>query len=519
MRHTFRSIGLVVGSLALAACSASGPATSGEDATSQGTVGAGGTGSGKGGAGQGGGTGTSTGTGTGTSTGTGVGGNGSGGASTGCEPLTGDCDNNPGNGCETSLGSDPKNCGACANVCPSGGGAEASCAGGTCGLACAKGVGDCDKNPANGCEANLSADSKNCGVCGMDCGNQPCVDGACACAAETQKAELAQLDLFIMLDHSASMQDTVQGGATKWASVTTALKGFVGDPQNATLGVGLQYFGLPPSKQPPVSCKSNADCGAYGPCIAKICLGAIGGGSADSCDGTDYAKAAIEIALLDAGQVSALTKSINAAQPDGSSTPTAPAIQGAIQHAQAWEKGHPGHATVVILATDGDPTGCDPQDPNGQAAAGLAGAPPIRTFVIGVGASLQSLNAIAAAGGTNSAFIVDTNQGNVIQQFQQALQQIQKAALGCEYAIPQPQQGQLDFTKINVKYTPGNGQPEQTLANVANKAACDPQKGGWYYDDPAKPTKILLCPTTCGTVQADPKAQVDVLLGCATMHQ
>ncbi len=519
MRTFQSSLATIVASLTLAACSAAEPAGSGEDGTGQGTPGAGGSGTGAGGGATGGG-GSATSTGTGTGTGTGAGGSGSGGGGT-CAAFTGDCNGNAGDGCETNLASDVKNCGACGTTCPAGGGAAAACTAGVCGLGCEKGTGDCDKGAANGCEADLLGDPKNCGACGVDCGAQPCVQGACACAAETQKAELVQLDLFIMLDHSASMQDAVEGGASKWEAVTTALQGFLADPANASLGVGLQYFGLPPSKAPPVSCTKNSDCGAYGPCIPVFnkCAGALGGGSADSCDGADYAKAAIEVANLDAAQVSALEKSINAAQPDGSSTPTAPAIQGAILHAQGWEKGHPGHAVVVILATDGDPTGCDPQDPAGAAATGLAGPPSIKTFVIGVGASLQSLNGIAAAGGTGQAFIVDTNQANVIQQFQAALKQIQKAAIGCEYAIPQPQQGQLDYGKINVQYTPGNGQPQQAVQNVANKAACDPQKGGWYYDDPAKPTKILLCPTTCGAVQADAKAQVDVLLGCATLHQ
>ena len=52
-------------------------------------------------------------------------------------------------------------------------------------------------------------------------------------------------------------------------------------------------------------------------------------------------------------------------------------------------------------------------------------------------------------------------------------------------------------------------------------ASCDPNKGGgWYYDseDPlaTKPSKILLCPTTCTTVTAKFGYQVNVTLGCAT---
>jgi hypothetical protein len=78
--------------------------------------------------------------------------------------------------------------------------------------------------------------------------------------------------------------------------------------------------------------------------------------------------------------------------------------------------------------------------------------------------------------------------------------------------------GNLDFTKVNVQYTPGGGMPV-LLGNVANLAACDPQSGGWYYDNPANPTKIMLCPATCSTVQVDPSGAIEILLGCDTIHE
>ena len=37
---------------------------------------------------------------------------------------------------------------------------------------------------------------------------------------------------------------------------------------------------------------------------------------------------------------------------------------------------------------------------------------------------------------------------------------------------------------------------------------------GWYYDDPADPTILSLCPTTCDTVRADTGARVWVEIGC-----
>ncbi len=48
---------------------------------------------------------------------------------------------------------------------------------------------------------------------------------------------------------------------------------------------------------------------------------------------------------------------------------------------------------------------------------------------------------------------------------------------------------------------------------------CDATTGGWYYDtDPSvtPPTKIILCPATCGAVKLS-SSPVEVLLGCKTI--
>jgi hypothetical protein len=172
---------------------------------------------------------------------------------------------------------------------------------------------------------------------------------------------------------------------------------------------------------------------------------------------------------------------------------------------------------VIVLATDGQPNDCGSNVGNVSAVAaqGASGSPKILTFVIGVGSSLSNLDQIAQSGGTGKAFIVDTT-GNVGQQFIDALNAIRGAALACEYLIPQPEGGVIDPKKVNVQYTPGSGGAPEIWPKYDNEATCPPNGDGWYYDNDASPSKVILCPGTCAKVKQDSKGQIDVLFGCQT---
>jgi hypothetical protein len=83
-------------------------------------------------------------------------------------------------GCEIDLNSDVRNCGRCGTRCPDGINARAACLAGSCGVACVVGAGDCDGNPANGCETRLNESNTHCGACGMACpAGQRCTFGRC----------------------------------------------------------------------------------------------------------------------------------------------------------------------------------------------------------------------------------------------------------------------------------------------------------------------------------------------------
>lgn len=435
------------------------------------------------------------------------------------------------------------------------------------------------------------------------------------CGGDQYQAMLLPLDLYLMLDSSGSMLDTI-GTQTKWDAIQSALTTFLDDPASAGIGIGLQFF---PQHDPnvPNTCTTQAECGANNLCLDKFCQNAgpmiyicdtdadctqgrqdfgpctpltycwstggatlchddseCPGGRGDcvpfsqcsgnanllcrqqnaacnsstgqsygtcepqpaqcehtaNCDAGAYAMPAAEIATLPDAAAD-LDGVITQKMPEGQ-TPTAPALEGAIDHAQAWAKAHAGHTVAVLLATDGLPTECiadttnDPSGINGVVAiakAGVGGTPSIQTFVIGVFSQADdttlnagsNLDQIATAGGTQNAHIVGST-GNVEQDFLDALDAIRGTRLPCNFQIPAPTKGNFDKQQVNVVFTEGG--KKQTLYYWPDAKSCDATDGGWYYDDPTNPTQIIACPASCTTFgAASGDGKVSIELGCQTV--
>ena len=337
------------------------------------------------------------------------------------------------------------------------------------------------------------------------------------CATIRTEAESAPGDIYIMQDRSGSMLDN-----GKWTAVLDAITEFVNTPDLQGLGVGLAFFGREPSAAGPCGSCTTLDCLQRCGCTSSSCINNVCTctASRSSCDSADYASPTVEISPLP-GVASAIVKAYGAITPSGS-TPSYPALDGAIRHAKAWVDAHH-RRTVVVFATDGEPTECDRATNTvaGCSALAAAGAGQgIPTFVIGVGDSLTSLDAVAAAGGTNKAFIVDAGGGAATkQQFIEALKQIRTStSLACTYALPPPPPDQLlDPKRVNVDYTKGSPPATVTLPSVASKSDCG-SGPGWYYDNPAKPTQIVMCDATCTELSSSaPNRRIDIVLGCATI--
>ena len=305
-----------------------------------------------------------------------------------------------------------------------------------------------------------------------------------SCASASIEAKLTPLTMYIMFDKSGSM-----GQNNKWSNASAALKAFFQDPGAAGLSIALRFF-------------PDGDC------------------DGDQCSVSACATPQVDAQVLSADsapndtQEEALVQAVDSQSPGGN-TPIFAALSGATQWGSTYLAAHPDHKVVAILVTDGEPQGCDENIGDIADVAASGHAQGIDTFTVGLqGSNENSLNQIATAGGSMQGFFI--GNGNTEQDLIAALQAIQGQAIACEIPMPVPENGEtVNPLQVNVDYTPSNGSPS-TIGNVSSAAACT-AAGGWYYDDPANPTKILLCPATCDSVQGDDGAKLDIVLGCDTI--
>jgi hypothetical protein len=269
----------------------------------------------------------------------------------------------------------------------------------------------------------------------------------------------------------------------------------------------------------------RACAGAGGTCVASpgTCASTSLFGSTE-CDPRNYETAAVPIGTLPAAEMP-LLMALNAHGPSGG-TPMGPAVRGALGQLQARLAANPGRKAALVLASDGLPSAC----PMGSTIADVAallgpafmGTPSIPTYVIGVftmselAKSQMELDRLAMAGGSGKAFVLEA-ASDLTQRLQEALNQIRGAALACEYQIPPPTGGPIDFSRVNVRYSGGGA--SENIPYVERADRCDPMRGGWYYDVPPSmgvPTRILTCDATCRRFKTDQSGKVELVFGCGT---
>jgi hypothetical protein len=334
------------------------------------------------------------------------------------------------------------------------------------------------------------------------------------CATETARSELVPSNLLFVIDRSSSMKcnpppttssvvcerDSARvdvGKPSKWDIVREALVAAIADLPAETRA-GLSYF-------------SNDDsCGVY-------------------------SMPSVPIAALSDTQRSAIDLSLGAVQPSGA-TPLAGATILAYHHLHraALEQKLLGNKFVVLL-TDGEQSDAcsDPARCSGaqqctelvESEVSKAAGPGvgIKTFVIGAPGSEPArsvLSQMASLGGTGPAgcsveqgtchfdMTKSTDFGPALKE---ALANIAGRTLSCELPVPLLPTTGADTSRLNVVYSPGDGQPPRLILKD-DRVGCDDGAYGWQYTDGA--TRIRLCGQACSEVRRDPRARVDVVLGC-----
>jgi hypothetical protein len=311
------------------------------------------------------------------------------------------------------------------------------------------------------------------------------LDTDAACAVASDEAKLVPVSMYILFDKSGSML------GPKWFNSTAALQGFFMDPESAGVSVGLRFF-------PDSGCDSS--------CNISACAQPL----------VEPAPLTNLSAPTDAQEQRLLDAFINVT-PSGE-TPLSAALEGGVRWGGNFLSANPFDKAVVVLVTDGAPTECN-TDSNyiitqAQTAFTTSG---IVTFAVGLeGSNISLMDGIAQAGGSGQGIFIGAN--DVQQELTDALTAIRESAVACEYRLPDQVDGMdVDPTLVNVLFTPTGASQPTTVRQVSDESSCTDADGGWYYDDPANPSSIRLCPTTCAGINGDPDGELEILIGCMTI--
>jgi hypothetical protein len=157
-----------------------------------------------------------------------------------------------------------------------------------------------------------------------------------------------------------------------------------------------------------------------------------------------------------------------------------------------------------------------------EAARAASPGSDIRTFVIGAPGSEParvSLSKIARNGGTappgcdpaqGDCHFDMTRGADFSASLSEALAAIAGEAITCELPLPAAKDTDFDPKLVNVIFSSGDSSSARIVPEDT-RTGCDTAQG-WQYNDDV--TRIRLCGSVCSDVRTDPKARVDVILGC-----
>lgn len=320
------------------------------------------------------------------------------------------------------------------------------------------------------------------GSVAIDAGKDAIDEG---CAGVEAQATRVPLTLYVVLDRSSS------SSGLKWDSSVKGLGAFLKDPSSAGITVGLVTFPRQPLLNP------------------------------QECSFSNYKEPEVPFAKLPDNAQPTLDF-LATVKPNGFGTPIYPALGGALERAAVSKLAKPAENFAVLVVTDGEPapppTTCNGVDvlkidSTTSLVADTLAKYQVKTFVIGLpGIPKSFADTLAQKGGTQA--IVIQQDVDLEKQFQGALSAVLGEGLGCEFPMP-PDSSKYDKDLVNVNYTKGDG--SGTL-DLKRSVGCK-DGVGWDYDSDIKPTKLILCGSTCEQVKKDGLAKIDVVLGCPTRIQ
>lgn len=318
--------------------------------------------------------------------------------------------------------------------------------------------------------------------------------GGDQCGGESFVAEGKKLEIVVLFDNSASMAIPFGGGGGNWMNAGTAwgggpagggfgpttpwdaavieMKTFVNAPEAAGISLAMKYFG-------------------------------------QACEPTAYSTPDVPMAEL-ATNAAVIGSSLDATRPT-SQTATKPALEGGMAYVRERLASTGYNARIVLLlVTDGEP---DQDDCTGNtldgcaqvAADGFAAAMSVPTYVLSTASDIV-LDQIAQAGGTGTAINADVSSPGGLANKLIEISQQELAELPCEYAMPAGYEAINDPDLVNLRHNGAN------VGRVDGAGACDPARGGWFYDNPGAPHQILTCAATCGVLKQG--GAIDITLGC-----
>ena len=293
------------------------------------------------------------------------------------------------------------------------------------------------------------------------------------CSAELAETELQPVFLGVAFDVSGSMGELDEpwhDPKLKWEPVVAATKAFFGDDASTGITATMTFF---PAED-------------------------------DRCEEGTYELPDVPPTNLPSTVFAEAIEAITPESPDQwrGGTPTLAVTRGTLGMLRDLASKDPGARYVYVLISDGYPQGCgDDNDIQRTVDVVDEASAEISTYVIGVQnppggpESVENLDAIAVAGGSEHAFILETGDPEqTAADFAAAIEAIRASTISCVLPIPESPNGlPLDPSALNVRY-------DGVLLGYDPECA-DPQ--GWRYDDPEAPAFIELCEGVCADVKLD----------------